>query len=84
MNIAKHLIPLLLFLTNFFFSGCDNPKLKPPRTDSPAKEEKEATPDKPVDREFARELAREFAREFAIEFARQMKIKGKNSVKMNI
>ena len=80
MNIAKHLIPLLLFLTSFFFSGCDNPKLKPPRTDSPAKEEKEATPDKPVDREFARELAREFAREFAIEFARQMKGSGSFSM----
>ena len=73
MNKAKYLIPLLFLLTNLFFSSCDNPKLKPPRSDSPYTEEKGGGKEEMIDREFARELAREFGKEFAIEFARQMK-----------
>ena len=73
MNKAKYLIPLLFLLTNLFFSSCDNPKLKPPRSDSPSTEEKGGGKEEMIDREFARELAREFGKEFAIEFARQMK-----------
>ena len=80
MNKAKYLIPLLFLLTNLFFSSCDNPKLKPPRSDSPSTVEKTGEKEEMIDREFARELAREFGKEFAIEFARQIKGAGSFSL----
>jgi microcin C transport system substrate-binding protein len=80
MNKVKYLIPLLFLLTNLFFSSCDNPKLKPPRSDSPSTVEKTGDKEEMIDREFARELAREFGKEFAIEFARQIKGAGSFSL----
>ena len=75
-NNMKKLSPLKfpLFITVCMsFTGCDSPKLKPPREDSTQENQEMAGGAEKIDREFARELAREFGREFAIEFARQMK-----------
>ena len=69
----KYLPGFFVLVNVYWFQGCDNPQLKPPRTDGSGQENSSHDENRKIDREFARELAREFGREFAREFARQMK-----------
>jgi len=73
MKMRKYLPGFFVLVNVYWFQGCDNPQLKPPRTDGSGQENSSHDGNRKIDREFARELAREFGREFAREFARQMK-----------
>ena len=71
--MRKYLLGFFVLVNVYWFQGCDNPQLKPPRTDGSGQENSSQDENPKIDREFARELAREFGREFAREFALQMK-----------
>jgi microcin C transport system substrate-binding protein len=74
MKTSTFLNLLILLFISLSTQSCDNPKLKPPRENEPAKDHPQnSTGQQVLDREFVRELAREIGKEFAIEFAKQMK-----------
>ena len=71
--MRKYLIGFFVLVNVYWFQGCDNPQLKPPRTDGSGQENSSQDENRKIDREFARELAREFGKRFAREFALHMK-----------